>query len=42
VATDISGRKNAEAALCDREEELQLVMEATEDAIWDWDIVNHT
>ncbi|MFB2981656.1 PAS domain-containing protein [Microseira sp. BLCC-F43] len=42
MATDISGRKNAEAALCDREEELQLVMEATEDAIWDWDIVNHT
>ncbi len=42
VATDISGRKNAEAALCESEEGLQLVMEATEDAIWDWDIVNNT
>lgn len=42
VATDISDRKNAEAALCDSEEGLQLVMEATVDGIWDWDIVNNT
>jgi diguanylate cyclase (GGDEF)-like protein/PAS domain S-box-containing protein len=42
VASDISGRKNAEAALCKSEEELQLVMEATVDGIWDWDIVSNT
>lgn len=42
VAIDISARKNAEAALCESEEGLQLVMEATVDGIWDWDIVNDT
>ncbi|HAX80173.1 MAG TPA: hypothetical protein DCY88_31135, partial [Cyanobacteria bacterium UBA11372] len=40
--SDISDRKNTEAALCESEEGLQLLMEATVDGIWDWDIVNNT
>lgn len=36
--SDISDLKNAEKALKESEERLDLVLEATNDGIWDWDI----
>ena len=39
VAVDITGRKHAEQALRESQERLQLVARATNDAVWDWDLV---
>lgn len=36
----ITARKNAEKALCESEERLRYANKATNDVIWDWDIVN--
>jgi two-component system sensor histidine kinase UhpB len=39
VAVDVTERKHAEQALRDSQERLQLVARATNDAVWDWDVV---
>jgi PAS domain S-box-containing protein len=39
---DITGRKKTEQALWESEERFRLVGRATDDAIWDWDIVANT
>ena len=39
VAVDITGRKRAEQALRESQERLHLVARATNDAVWDWDLV---
>jgi PAS domain S-box-containing protein len=39
VAVDVTGRKRAEQALRESQERLQLVARATNDAVWDWDLV---
>jgi len=39
VAVDITGRKRAEQELRESQERLQLVARATNDAVWDWDLV---
>ena len=38
---DISGRIEAERALRESEERFRLVAEATNDILWDWDLVTH-
>ncbi len=40
VNRDITERKRAEESLRKSQERLALVMEATNDGIWDWDIIN--
>ena len=42
VSIDISDRKRAELAVRERETQLRLAIEATSDAIWDWDLQNDT
>ena len=39
ITRDITTRKHAEQALRDSQERLQLVARATNDAVWDWDLV---
>ena len=39
ITRDITKRKHAEQALRDSQERLQLVARATNDAVWDWDLV---
>jgi len=39
ITRDITTRKQAEQALRDSQERLQLVARATNDAVWDWDLV---
>ena len=39
VAVDVTERNRAEQALRDSQERLQLVARATNDAVWDWDLV---
>jgi PAS domain S-box-containing protein len=41
VAVDITNRKHAEQALRESQERLQLVTRATNDAVWDWDLVTN-
>ncbi|MDF2387189.1 PAS domain S-box protein [Nostoc ellipsosporum NOK] len=41
VNHDITERKRAEAALKESEERWQLVIEANQDAIWDWNIITN-
>ncbi|MBH8560784.1 PAS domain S-box protein [Nostoc sp. CENA67] len=41
VNHDITERKRAEAALRESEERWQLVIEANQDAIWDWNIITN-
>ncbi len=40
VARDISARKQGEESLKKSEERLALALQATNDGIWDWDIIN--
>ncbi|KAF0197779.1 MAG: two-component hybrid sensor and regulator [Bacteroidetes bacterium] len=40
--SDISGRRKMENALLENEERLRLALKATNDVVWDWDIVNDT
>jgi PAS domain S-box-containing protein len=42
LAVDIHDQKLAERALASSEERLRLAMEATNDAIWDWDLRTNT
>jgi PAS domain S-box-containing protein len=42
TSQDVTERENAERALGESEERFQLVSKATEDAIWDWDVVANT
>ncbi|RCX30757.1 PAS domain S-box protein [Thioalbus denitrificans] len=37
---DVTGQRAAEAALRTSEERLSLMLEGTEDGLWDWDLVN--
>ena len=39
ITRDVTERKRAEQALRDSQERLQLVARATNDAVWDWDLV---
>ncbi|CAA7622657.1 PAS domain S-box protein [Magnetospirillum sp. UT-4] len=39
IIRDLRGRRKLEADLREREERLRLVLEATTDGIWDWDLV---
>ncbi|MDQ3109423.1 MAG: PAS domain S-box protein [Bacteroidota bacterium] len=41
ASTDITGRKNAEQIIRQSNERYGLVTKATNDVIWDWDIVNN-
>ena len=41
ISTDITERKKAENALAQSEEKFRLAMEATNDALWDWNIVTN-
>jgi PAS domain S-box-containing protein len=38
---DITGRKQAEQALRESEERFQLIARATNDAVWDWDVLTN-
>jgi PAS domain-containing protein len=42
IAQDITERKQTAAALQKSEERFQLVTRATNDAIWDWDLLSNT
>ena len=42
VAVDVTERRRAEQALRESEERLQLVTRATNDAVWDWDLVTNS
>ena len=42
TSQDVTEREKAERALGDSEERFQLVSRATNDAIWDWDVVTHS
>jgi len=42
TSQDVTERENAERALAASEERFRLVSRATEDAIWDWDVVANT
>jgi len=41
ISTDITERKKAENALAQSEEKFRLAMEATNDALWDWDMATN-
>ncbi|MEA5514485.1 PAS domain S-box protein [Nodularia sp. UHCC 0506] len=41
IQNDISDRQKVEAALREKEERWQLVIEANQDAIWDWNIITN-
>ena len=42
ITRDVTTRKHAEQALRESQERLQLVARATNDAVWDWDLVTDT
>jgi|GEM_PF-178940 len=42
TSQDVTERENAERALAQSEERFRLVSRATDDAIWDWDVVANT
>jgi PAS domain-containing protein len=41
IALDVTERKRTEAALRESEERFEIVARATNDAIWDWDLVTN-
>jgi PAS domain S-box-containing protein len=42
ISTDITEHKRAEQALRESEERLRLALKATNDVVWDWDVINNT
>jgi len=42
TSQDVTERERAERALAESEERFQLVSRATDDAIWDWDVIANT
>ena len=42
ISTDITARKRAETALRESQERLALVIEGSNDGIWDWDLTTNT
>lgn len=42
IVRDITDRKQTEASLRNSEEKYRLAMDATQEVLWDWDIINET